>query len=92
MEALNESMQWHMHYVGRDGLLSFAISAIDIALWDLQCKALAQPLHKVAGGADNTCRAYGGCIDLAFSLPKLLYNIQGYLDAVKINIREPMLD
>ncbi|NND90503.1 MAG: hypothetical protein HKN42_06535, partial [Granulosicoccus sp.] len=33
VEQLNEAMQWHMHYVGRGGILSFAISAIDIALW-----------------------------------------------------------
>ena len=30
--------QWHAHYVGRGGILSFAISAVDIALWDLRCR------------------------------------------------------
>ena len=30
------SMQWHIHYVGRGGIASFAISAVDIALWDMQ--------------------------------------------------------
>ena len=28
VEALHEAMQWHIHYVGRGGIASFAISAI----------------------------------------------------------------
>ncbi|MEM1372340.1 MAG: mandelate racemase/muconate lactonizing enzyme family protein, partial [Pseudomonadota bacterium] len=93
VEALNEAMEWHMHYVGRGGILSFAISAVDIALWDLRCQALGQPLWQVAGGAGKTCKAYGGGIDLAFPLPKLLTHVQGYLDTglngVKIKIGQP---
>lgn len=93
VEALNEAMQWHMHYVGRGGILSFAISAVDIALWDLRGKAAGQPLWQMAGGTGKTCRAYGGGIDLAFPLPKLLDHVQGYLDAglnaVKIKIGQP---
>ncbi len=96
IEALYDAMQWHMHYVGRGGVLSFAISAVDIALWDLRCKAIGQPLWQVAGGAGKTCKAYGGGIDLAFPLPKLLSNIQAYLDAglnaVKIKIGQPTQD
>ncbi len=93
IETLYEEMQWHMHYVGRGGILSFAISAVDIALWDLRCQSLAQPLWKVAGGASDRCKAYAGGIDLAFPLPKLLNSIQSYLDAghngVKIKIGQP---
>lgn len=93
VEALNEAMQWHMHYVGRGGILSFAISAIDIALWDLRGKKVNQPLWQMSGSAGKTCKAYGGGIDLAFPLPKLLDHVQGYLDAglnaVKIKIGQP---
>lgn len=93
VEALNDAMQWYMHYVGRGGILSFAISALDIALWDLRCVAAGQPLWQMAGGAGKTCKAYGGGIDLAFPLPKLLDHVQGYLDAglnaVKIKIGQP---
>ncbi|AWB65078.1 uroporphyrinogen decarboxylase [Saccharobesus litoralis] len=85
-----EEMGWHLHYVGRGGLLSFAMSAVDIALWDIHCKRLNQPLWKVAGGESNTTRCYAGGIDLNFSQEKLLNNIQGYLDrgfkAVKIKV------
>ena len=93
VEALNDAMQWHMHYVGRGGILSFAISAVDIALWDLRGKQIGRPLWQMAGDAGKTCKAYGGGIDLAFPLPKLLDHVQGYLDAglngVKIKIGQP---
>ena len=46
VEALYDEMQWHMHYVGRGGILSFAISAVDIALWDLRGKAENKPLSR----------------------------------------------
>lgn len=94
--ALYDAMQWHVHYVGRGGIASFAISAIDIALWDLRGKRSGQPLWRMAGGAGQTCNAYCGGIDLGFDLPKLLGNVQGYLDrgfrAVKIKIGHPTLE
>ncbi|MFY0662589.1 MAG: mandelate racemase/muconate lactonizing enzyme family protein [Shimia sp.] len=96
VEALYEAMQWHVHYVARGGIASFAISAVDIALWDLRGKAQGLPLWKMAGGTSDRCRAYAGGIDLNFPLPKLLASIQGYLDrgfdGVKIKIGQPTLD
>ena len=35
IERLWEKMWWKLHYIGRGGPVSFAISAVDIALWDL---------------------------------------------------------
>ncbi len=96
VEALYDAMQWHVHYVARGGIASFAVSAVDIALWDLRGKALGQPLWKMAGGTSDRCRAYAGGIDLNFPLPKLLGSIQGYLDrgfdGVKIKIGQPTLE
>ncbi|MFY0618993.1 mandelate racemase/muconate lactonizing enzyme family protein [Shimia sp.] len=96
VEALYDAVQWHVHYVARGGIASFAISAVDIALWDLRCKASDQPLWKLAGGCSDRCRAYAGGIDLNFPLPKLLRSIQGYLDegfnGVKIKIGQPTLE
>ena len=93
VEGLYQKMQWHLHYVGRGGIVSFAISAIDIALWDLRAKAAALPLWKLTGGASDRCKAYAGGIDLGFALPKLLANIEGYLaagfNAIKIKIGQP---
>ena len=90
IEEIYDFLEWHIHYVGRGGIASFAISAVDIALWDIKCKKLNQPLWKVAGGTDNTCKAYCGGIDLMFPIEKLLNNMKGYLakgfNAVKIKI------
>ena len=43
-------MEWHIHYVGRGGVASFAISAIDIALWDIKGKDLGVPVYQLLGG------------------------------------------
>ena len=88
-------MGWHVHYVARGGIASFAISAIDIALWDIRCKSAGLPLWKMAGGASDRCKAYCGGIDLNFDLPKLLRQTEGYLargfNGVKIKIGQPDL-
>ncbi|MEL6888877.1 MAG: mandelate racemase/muconate lactonizing enzyme family protein [Pseudomonadota bacterium] len=95
VEALYDAMQWHVHYVARGGIASFAISAVDIALWDLRGHARGQSLAQMAGGASDRCKAYAGGIDLNFPLPKLLASIRGYLDrghnGVKIKIGQPTL-
>ena len=95
IEQLFEFMEYHIHYVGRGGISSFAISAIDIALWDIKCRSLGKPLYQVVGGHTNKTRAYCGGIDLNFSIDKLLANISGYLErgfnGVKIKIGRPEL-
>ena len=93
VEALYEAMGWHVHYVARGGIASFAISAIDIALWDIRGKRTGQALWQMAGGAATSCKAYCGGIDLGFELPKLLQSVEGYLqrgfNGVKIKVGRP---
>lgn len=95
VEALYDEMQWHLHYVARGGVASFAISAVDIGLWDLRCKQAETPLWKLAGGASDRCKAYCGGIDLNFPLPKLIKQTEGYLargfNGIKIKIGQPTL-
>ncbi|SHJ86049.1 L-alanine-DL-glutamate epimerase [Maribacter aquivivus] len=96
IDGIYDFMEWHIHYVGRGGIASFAISTIDIALWDIKCKKAGQPLWKMAGGEGNTCKAYCGGIDLQFPIEKLLNNMKTYLDngfnAVKIKIGRENLE
>ena len=95
VEALHDAMQWHVHYVGRGGVASFAISALDIALWDLRGKRQGRSLLRMAGGAADRCRAYCGGIDLGYPLPKLLDSVRGHLargfNGVKIKVGLPDL-
>ena len=93
IDALWDGLQWHLHYVGRGGIVSFAISAADIALWDARLKTEEQTLRQAVGGARDWALTYAGGIDLQFPLPKLLKQIEGYLErgfaAVKIKVGRP---
>ena len=90
IDAIHDDSWWHLHYVGRGGITSFAMSAIDIALWDLRGKREGLPLWQMAGGAGASARAYRGGIDLNYSLDELLTSIEGYLaagfTAIKIKV------
>jgi L-alanine-DL-glutamate epimerase-like enolase superfamily enzyme len=44
--------------VGRKGLMFCALSAVDIALWDLKGKILDQPLHRLLGGGRQRVPVY----------------------------------
>lgn len=90
IETLWAYMNRRVHYVARGGIASFAISAIDIALWDLRAKNAGLPLYKLLGGSSKEVKAYYGGIDLDFPLDKLLSNISNQLksghESVKIKL------
>ncbi len=96
VETLYDAMQTRVHYVGRGGIASFAISAVDIALWDLRGKQRGAALVEMAGGASDRCKAYAGGIDLNFPLPKLIEQTEGFLErgfnGVKIKVGKPELE
>jgi len=48
-----EQMRAHAFWHGNGGIVSFAISAVDIALWDVAGKAAALPVHALLGGKIN---------------------------------------
>ena len=45
--------------IRRVGLAAYAVSALDIALWDLAGKAAGQPCYRLWGGATDRVPAYG---------------------------------
>ncbi len=49
------------------GLMNDAISAIDVALWDLKAKANGEPLWRTLGASSNIVRAYASGIDANLS-------------------------
>jgi L-alanine-DL-glutamate epimerase-like enolase superfamily enzyme len=90
IEHLWERMWWALHYVGRGGIASFAISAVDVALWDLKAKRANEPLWRLLGGHDSRVRAYAGGIDLQLPLERLHDQTQANLDrgfrAIKMKV------
>ena len=49
--GLHREIQQRLHIFGRFGITAFALSGLDIALWDLAGKAAGKPLHALLGGA-----------------------------------------
>lgn len=72
IEKAWQAMWWALHFGGRGGQTSLAISAIDIALWDLAAKRAGKPLWRHLGGYDPAVPCYAGGIDLQFTEAALL--------------------
>lgn len=49
--GIHRDLQVQNHIWGRYGVTLFAISGVDIALWDIAGKDAGQPLHQMLGGA-----------------------------------------
>ncbi len=51
LAAIHAEIQKRLHIFGRFGITAFALSGLDIALWDLAAKSAGKPLHALLGGA-----------------------------------------
>lgn len=72
IEHIWNRIWWAQHYGGRGGPTVLALSALDIALWDLKGKRLSQPLWSLLGGHSDRVTCYAGGIDLDLPLDELL--------------------
>lgn len=57
-EHLWEKMYRHTALLGRRGAVLRALSAMDIAIWDLKAKSVGLPLYKLLGGHRDVVPAY----------------------------------
>lgn len=57
-EAVWSKLYWHLTPRGQSGLAVHAMSAIDIALWDIRGKALGVPIATLLGGARKEVPLY----------------------------------
>lgn len=51
VERVTEKLHQITFWFGRGGAMTHAISAVNVALWDLAGKLLGQPVHRLLGGA-----------------------------------------
>lgn len=67
--------------VGRRGVVMHAISALDIALWDLHARQLERPLHELLGGAVRSeIPAYASRLYATDDLDALAAEARGYVE------------
>ena len=77
--------------LGRPGMGSMALSAVDCALWDLKARLLQLPLHRLLGAARDAVPLYGSGGFTTYDLNQLERQLRGWVDddglrAVKIKI------
>ncbi|MEW1810208.1 enolase C-terminal domain-like protein [Pseudarthrobacter phenanthrenivorans] len=76
---------------GRTGLASYAVSAVDCALWDLKARLLEVPLHKLLGAVRDKVAVYGSGGFTSYGEDQLRDQLQGWaleqhIPRVKIKI------
>lgn len=90
-EKLWEKMFWRVRGYGRKGVAFCAISAVDIALWDLKAKALGVPLYRLLGPYHERVPVYGSGGWTDFTEAELIAEQTGYIErwgmrAVKMKV------
>jgi L-alanine-DL-glutamate epimerase-like enolase superfamily enzyme len=95
VEHLWTRIWWDLHYGGRGGPSVLALSAFDMALWDLKAKRAGMPLWRLLGGNDPRVPCYAGGIDLMLPLDDLLEqtdrNLERGFRAIKMKVGRPAL-
>ncbi|MGH7716134.1 MAG: enolase C-terminal domain-like protein, partial [Vulcanimicrobiaceae bacterium] len=101
-DALQTAWRWQemvasIRNLGRDGITSMAISALDIALWDIKAKVLSVPACALLGAARERVPIYGSGGFTSYTIEHLCRQLQDWVDdgipRVKMKIgREPGKD
>jgi L-alanine-DL-glutamate epimerase-like enolase superfamily enzyme len=89
---------WHeVRNLGQTGLVAMAISAVDIALWDLKARVMGRPLVDVLDVVRDSIPIYGSGGFCSYSDAELADQLSGWAQAgiprVKMKVgREPQRD
>jgi L-alanine-DL-glutamate epimerase-like enolase superfamily enzyme len=91
------AMTQSIRNLGRPGIASMAISAVDIALWDLKARLLRVPMVKLIGSIRNVIPIYGSGGFTSYSLEQIQQQLSGWVNSgirmVKMKVgREPESD
>jgi L-alanine-DL-glutamate epimerase-like enolase superfamily enzyme len=78
---------------GRTGVAGYALSAVDVALWDLKARLLGLPLHRLLGAVRREVPVYGSGGFTSYDAGRLREQLTGWAVAqhiprVKIKIGE----
>lgn len=86
-----------VNFYGHKGVSVFALSAVDMAIWDLRGKALAKPLHRLLGGVRTLVPTYAsGGLWLGASIEELVAEASAFVRAgfraVKMRLGKPRFE
>ena len=86
------AMQHALRNAGRPGIGAMALSAVDVALWDLKARLLGLPLCRLLGAVRDAVPVYGSGGFTSYDEAQLAAQLAGWVDAgiprVKIKIGE----
>lgn len=90
-------MQHAVRNLGKPGVVANAISAVDIALWDLRARLLDEPLVVALGAVHDATPIYGSGGFTSYDNDMLRAQLRGWVDAgiprVKMKVgRDPAAD
>lgn len=75
-----EAMVHAIRNLGRPGVASMAISAVDVALWDLKARLLQLPLATLLGAVRERVPVYGSGGFTSYSLEQLQKQLGGWME------------
>ena len=89
-----ESLLWAGASVGRSGVATQAIAALDVGLWDLKARRAGLPLAKLIGAHRDSCRVYntsGGFLQAAIEevKEKATASLEAGIGAIKMKVGQP---
>jgi len=67
--------------LGRPGIVSMAISAVDLALWDAKARLFEQPLHRLLGAIRSAVPIYGSGGFTTYTMHELLTQLTGWVSS-----------
>lgn len=93
-QAIWDEMWKAFYRFGRGGVVSVAMCAADIAVWDLMATMAGLPLYRYLGAYRDSIPVYGSSIDLGYELAELQRTVADWMDlglpAVKIKVGRPV--